>query len=379
MNMNGIMNFKNHLSMKHLFIGAVAAAMLAGCTSSDELGVTPPDESTKQAIVFDSPFVKNTTRATGDLSNDNITSQTIRVWGDKYQAGGTSSASVFNGSGGDYSALLSHGSAWDCNKLAFWETGYTYDFTAVAPSSVSAAYGNDGTLANSKLTISGIPLVQTIGSAETDGDDILVAGAQKLTSGTVSLSFRHMLSRFSIYAYTSIAEGSGTVTINGLSIYLPEGTAQYAATEHANPTVGTWTWNGFTNSTASPDETNYKGYTIPVTDFTVKYAASPSAALALTDAKLGQEFFIAPTPGQGAATTTDLQLYMDIDYTVTTNGVSDQRSATHIAIQDLHSFMQGHQTNLYICVNKPTAQTYTIKFNSISVDGYEGTSNIGKD
>lgn len=357
------------------------ALLLAGCSNSDELGGNP--EVSENAITFDQPFVRKSTRATGDLNTTTITATTIRVWGDKHTASGGTVENVFDAtsaSDADVSATLSCTGAdksWACSKIAFWEATYAYDFTAVAPSDVTATYPTtETTLADRKLTVSSIPVVQTISNADgsKQGDDILVANANNLTAGGVQLSFKHILSRFSVYAYTKVETTVSPITITALKLYLPvsTATATYAQNTHGTVTAGSdaWTWTGFgnkENATATTElVTDYTGYDIVTTATgALPVCSTPAAAAEKTGGALllPQEFFIAPTAVTALPTTADLQLYMDITFTYK----DKEYSRTCVPVQDLHSFTQGYQTNLYICVNEPKQAIF---FNNMSVDGW---------
>lgn len=370
------------MTMKRSNLLWAAALLLAGCSNSDELGGSP--EVSENAITFGQPFVQKSTRATGDLNTNTITAATIKVWGDKYAASGGTVEDVFDAtsaSDAEVSATLSCTGAdnpWACSKIAFWEAAYTYDFTAVAPSDVTAAYSTDQTvLADRKLTVSGIPVVQTISNADgsKSGDDILVAvtpGQTSTSAGNgVQLSFKHILSRFSVYAYTTVAT---PITITALKLYLPvtSATAGYTQSTHGEvaPRSDAWTWSGFTNVADAADATaldgKYTGYDI-VTAATEALPVCPTPAEAIKKTGgallLPQEFFIAPTAVKDVPTTTDLQLYMDITFTY--NGKDYSR--TCVPVQDLHSFTQGYQTNLYICVNEPKQ---AISFSDMTVNGW---------
>lgn len=363
---------------KSNLLWATAILLLAGCSNSDEWDGSP--ETSKSVITFDNPFVKKSTRATGDLTTANITATTIKVWGDKYTTGTTTATDVFDATESDVSATLTYsGTAWACSKIALWETGNSYDFTAVAPSTVSATYATGtATLDDRKLTVSSIPVVQTISNADGEGkngEDILVAAAnnQTIATGSVQLSFKHILSRFSVYVYTTVKTEVSPITITALKLYLPgDGTtATYAQNTHGAVIAGTdsWTWTGFTNVENATDAaslaTVYKAYDIVTTATdALPVCSTPAAAAEKTGGArlLPQEFFIAPTAVKDVPTTDDLQLYMDITFTY------DNKSYSKFCpVQDLHSFTQGYQTNLYICVNEPKQAIF---FNSMSVDGW---------
>ena len=376
---------------RHFFLFASAVAMLTAC-SSEYLGTT---ETSKQAIRFDVPFVGKTTRSTGDLNNTNISNQAIKVWGDEYADG--TGTSVFSGEG--YAKLSKTGGVWDIDKIAFWDETQKYDFLAVAPYDLAnVSYGTVGgsyTVADRKLSISEIPAVKKIA----DGDDILVAATndQSKTANAdngVQFNFSHILSRFSVYAYTAIPndETTGyTVTLKSLSLYLPNDKAKAKYTQAAHGEVNNdadaWEWSGFTNAATTATEAdlsaNYTEYAL-----TGENVIALQYATTLADARqaakneatkenylLQPEFFIAPTTKIEANTIADLQLFMKISYTVT--GKGDNKSETYtkfVPIQDLHSFKQGHQTNLFICIGEGD-----IKFGSFNVTGWQNADDAEHD
>ena len=383
------------MKMKKIYLFAATALVLASCSSSDELGGST--SSSKKAIQFAAPFVGKT-RATGDLDVNTIQNTNISVWGDQYVNSWdeTGKKDVFN----DHVATLSYDATsanWNLNKIAFWEDGYKYDFAAVAPAPAENGFKAEYT--NGLVSISDIPVVQAIGNATTSsedsdagaatksGDDILVAmkTGQTATSdnGMVQLSFRHILSRFSIYAYTSMNE-EAQVTITKFTLYMPKATATYQQMSHNDGAVSgsdTWTWSGFTNSTtaksAADVKDTYEAYEIITEANKMSVPYSASAANALNDIKQNdkkatylcpKEFFVAPTALTSTTPTTEnLQLYMDITYEM--NGMPEEK---FVPVQDLHAFKQGYQTNLIISIeNKPTEP---IGFKNFSVSDWTNSN-----
>ena len=377
------------MKMRKFYLFAATALVLASCSSSDELGGTT--SSSKKAIQFAAPFVGKT-RATGDLDVNSIQNAKISVWGDQYVNSWeeTDKKDVFN----DHVATLSYDATfnqWNLNKIAFWEDGYKYDFAAVAPAPAETGFKAEYT--NGLVTISDIPVVQTIGNgssssdadasaATKSGDDILVAmkTGQTATSdnGAVQLSFRHILSRFSIYAYTSMTPA--TVTITKLTLYMPKATATYQQKTHNEGAVSgsdTWTWNGFTNSTTASSaedvKDTYNAYEVITDANKMSVAYNTSAANVLNEITQNDkkasylcpmEFFVAPTAlTETTPTTVNLQLYMDITYEM--DGLQEEK---FVPVQDLHAFKQGYQTNLFISIeNKPQQP---VRFTNFSVNGW---------
>lgn len=380
------------MKKRQLFLFASAVAMLTAC-SSEDLG-TPT--ASKQAIRFDVPFVGQTTRSTGDLNNTNIAQQAIKVWGDEYAESATTGSSVFSGDG--FAKLSKTGSTWDVDKIAFWDEDKKYDFLAVAPYGLAnVSYGATGgegsyTLADRKLTISEIPVVKKIA----DGDDILVAATTGQSKGAnaengVQFNFSHILSRFSVYAYTAVPSSDYTVALTALSLYLPNDNAKatYVQAQHGEVSsdADTWSWNGFANAQTTATEAdlaaNYTEYALTSENSTaLQYAATLADArqaakneASKADYLLQPEFFMAPTAKIEANTTADLQLFMKVSYTVT--GVNDSKSKTYtkfVPVQDLHSFKQGHQTNLFICIGESD-----IEFGSFDVNNWQNADDAEHD
>ena len=317
----------------------------------------------------------------------------MKVWGDEYAESATTANSVFSS---DNAKLSYSNDAWDVDKIAFWDENMKYDFLAVAPYDLSnVSYGSGDSnhaLADRKLAITGIPAVKRIA----DGDDILVAATNEQTkaanaTGGVQFNFNHILSRFSVYAYTAVpnTENTGyTVTLNSLSIYLPndDAKASYNQATHGEVSsdADTWTWNGFTNASVTANEedltANYTKYDLKLegdeTSHVLQYAATLAEARQAAKAEgtktsylMQPEFFGAPTAKIADGTTVDLQLFMKITYTMT--GKADSKSEQYtkfVPIQDLHSFKQGHQTNLFICIGEGD-----IIFGNFDVNGWQNT------
>ena len=385
------------MRISKIYLFAATAMILASCSSSDELG---SPTSSKKAITFESPFVSKTSRATGDLSTGNINSVNIKVWGDQYAKNATgseiTSANVFS----NEPATLSYdGSAWKCDRLAFWESDKSYDFTAVAPATLQnvnfgEASAENFTLADRKLTISDIPVVQVINNGSDaqakSGDDILVACANKQTeaSKTVQLSFKHILSRFNIYIYNSDEENpseTDNVTVKDLAIYMPTASAKatYKQAAHGavNPGSDLWSWSGFTNVenavSAEALGDNYQKFELITNPTRLVYAADPSEAVLKKETLASPEFFIAPTEKIADATTADLQLYLAVTYDSNKSGWVTRTKTLFVPIQDLHSFKQGCQTNLFINLHMYQFSPQPLDFGSMTLDDWS-TPNDGQ-
>lgn len=339
----------------------MAAAMLslAACTDINEPNI---QGNNKEGISFADPFVKNTTRATGDLTNSNLTNQTIHVWADTYDAGGSFDGS--NANGGFDETLTYANAAWGYDGEAKKWEDKEYDFAAFAPAgSVSTS---DVAYQNGTFKIVNIPVVQKISNtdASLSGDDYLVSNKTTVkTTDTgarkngVDLTFKHILSRLNLYAWTSL-DSKYTVKLNSLSIYLPKSTAKatYTETSHEGPgSKDAWAWNSFTTvsgATAATALTDYGSYPVQET------ATEALPTTAATAAELSNHFFVAPTA-------VDATYYLSLSYDIT-NTAGDSKTITKfVPISGLTKFNQGHQTNLYVCI---TADV--ISFDVTSVEGW---------
>ena len=389
------------MKIHKMYLFAATALVLASCNSADDLGSS---SSKGKAIGFESPFVSKTSRATGDLTTGNITTTAIKVWGDEYvpvtgEEAVQQSSKVFTK---DVANLTYEAGAssdgkgvWNCDQLAFWESNKKYDFTAVAPSTlIGITYGEtssenadaEHTLASRTLKISDLPVIQVVNNGESkSGDDVLVATAngQTETGGNkVQLSFKHILSRFNIYLYSSDVEepsDKDNVTVKSLAIYLPNASAKasYTQASHGNvdATKDTWAWSGFTNVESATDASalsgSYTKYDLITTDTRLTYAASPTEATKnAKETLLTPEFFVAPTAKVADGTTADLQLYLAVEYESHKTDWTTRTKTLFVPIQDLHSFKQGCQTNLYINLHLYNFTPQPMDFGCMTLDGW---------
>lgn len=326
------------------YLMAAAMLSLAACTDINEPNI---QGNNKEGISFADPFVKNTTRATGDLTNSNLTNQTIHVWADTYDAGGSFDGS--NANVGFDETLTYANAAWGYDGEAKKWEDKEYDFAAFAPAgSVSTT---DVAYQNGTFRITNIPVVQKISNtdASLSGDDYLVSNKTTVkTTDTdarkngVDLTFKHILSRLNLYAWTSL-DSKYTVKLNSLSIYLPKSTtkATYTEASHAGPgSTDTWAWGSFSTvsgATAATALTDYESYPVQET------ATEALPTTAATAAELSNHFFVAPTA-------VDATYYLSLSYDIT-NTAGDSKTITKfVPISGLTKFNQGHQTNLYVCI-----------------------------
>ena len=362
---------------------------LGACTNTDDFEGSASES--KAEIAFANPFISKTTRSTGDIK-DAATLQNfkVKVWGEKYASNSSyvSGDYVFNGTELTYNAASQK---WEhnINPAPKWETGKDFDFVGFAPANADASVAyNDG-----KIELTGVPVLQRVtgDNGENVGDDYLLSGLTTSKSGNlredVSLNFNHILSRLSVYTYTTLDDATYKVNINYMSLYLPNSTlsATYKEDNHSGPVQGydTWTWEGFTNADANATDPSSFGNSYTNQDFvappssalTVNYAQTASTTTA--NAFANKDYFIAPTPKDE-----HVNFFLAISYTITKNATTenpdgtDQKTYTKfVNIAELTQLKQGYQHNLFIGIT-PTA----IKFNVENVEGWkenvEGNDNF---
>lgn len=352
---------------------------LGACTNTDDFAESTSEN--KAEIAFANPFISKTTRSTGDIK-DAVALQNfkVKVWGEKYASTGSyvSGDYVFNGTELTYNAATQK---WEHNitPAPKWETGKDFDFVGFAPANAAAniAY-NDG-----KMELTDVPVLQRVTDEDgaNEGDDYLLSGLTTSKSGNlredVSLSFNHILSRLSVYTYTTLDNATYKVEISNLSLYLPNSTvtATYKEDSHSGPVQGndTWTWEGFANAEANAASASNLGGSYAEQNFvaassplTVNYAQTASTTTA--NAFANKSYFIAPTPKDE-----HVNFFLAISYTITKNATAenpngtDQKTYTKfVNIAELTQLKQGYQHNLFIGIT-PTA----IKFNVENVEGWK--------
>ena len=342
--------------MKHnITISVIAAAALASCTQNEDF--TSQYNEKAKTMKFDVAYVgKNTRAATGDITS--IDNKKFILWGAAYKIYSTTSE------GGTTTETVEPTGIWITDQeplyfkkgTSYWEgykeegcstgaevtypgSNYKTFFTAIAPSDEFANTATTGkvnysmagqksetnttpTSSDRKLTLENIPVVQEINNGDTKGGTDYLIACHNGTEEEVSLKFNHLLSKLRFAVWTdegTMATAGGETTkiiLNKLSIYLPNNNAKAKYVQQAHDKVdGDWTWeSGFTNSTTTPDMTNYQRIEIynKSTGQDVKYFANASAAHDKTTGAeiFSKQYFIAPN-GSSAC-----NLYIDIEYTV---------------------------------------------------------------
>lgn len=374
------------------FAIATAILALASCAQNEEFSGSGNAQS--QAISFGQPFVGKTSRAaSGDVTGtEDLKNYKVKVWGEKYTGtyeAATDKQSVFTGEPlhWDANATKLDGTdekgkwVYDSDQRV-WEETKNYDFAGFAPADASCTVAYTDGL----FKITQVPVTQEIKNATSEqdaksGEDLLLSAtytskATAVQRPLVEMTFKHILSRLSVFAYTNLGDGY-SVCIDEMSLYLPNPTAlaSYEQTEHAAADAktlpaGTWTWNGITNVSNATNVAelgdNYKSYEI-VSSSTSLYDGEDYKLS--TDLK--HNFFLVPTE--------DVTLYVKVKYTI--NGLkknSDGTTTTYdskqydkfLPVSALKAFKQGFQHNLYMLISPSS-----ILFNADGVEGWE----TGKD
>lgn len=276
--------------------------------------------------------------------------------------------------------------------------------------SMNANYQTFSGASASDYGVSNVPLVQEIDNTADakKGWDLLVSNrvlSSPQTDGitdrtAISFTFQHILSRLSFYVYTT-EPAETTVKVKSIKAYLPNGaTGQYRqnnATDH--PTAETqdnnqtstnegnnynsknstwksaendsWYWTtGFTDITdvvtptdfnnnvvtpASNGTNTYQEYSVHTNDTGDEVKHSTSFSTAINDAnitKIGNEYFLAPTPAYNDGTSDQIAKYhffVKVEYSVKSNSVTkDYTGYINLYDADFYRFKQGWHHKLYL-------------------------------
>lgn len=397
-----------------------AATALAACSDDSHKEST----ANMQKVDFAAPTVDIITRSTDNISADNINDVKVKVWG---QCIGTSLLSDDPNGIGKYDGNLIEtpfrtGEIISCTN-GIWQSQNTYyyprdtyyfRFNAFAPAeALPDASGSTGIQGLSVFCnpqtmsfsgdggktatygITGIPVVQEI-TASNEGYDLLVPNrflSAPKTDGTdrkaIAFNFKHILSRLSIYTYTTHPTDNYEVKVKSIHLYLPDNNqfktmydccstnlGPQAATTTSSGTVASdcdkWGWsvasgtsNGFV-SVASTDRlditvaedlnSTYKEYTVISSDdgTPVQYHSNASSAQSANLAPTGNEYLLAPTPTFSVNNLLKPHLYhyyLKIKYDVTQKSSGETKSITKLldlSKYNMDRIIQGTNHKLYI-------------------------------
>ena len=417
-----------------------AATILAACSDDNN------EESTSnmQKVCFADPTVDILTRSSDDISAASIKDEKVKVWGQCLGAtlhtGDTYGIGQYEGNlietpFREGEIITHNGEAWQGTKTYYYPRDtYYFRFNAFAPADAlpnadntkgikdlsvfcnpktMSFTGDGGTIATYGIT--GIPVVQEINSssASTNAYDLLVPSrflSVPKTDGTdrnpISFQFKHILSRLSIYLYTSHIDNNEytyDVRVKSVKAYLPNNdtfTAMYdqcannvsptTATTQSNGTVlanaDKWGWNysgsdGYSafedvsvlknnNFTVDADlNPTYKEYTVMENNdgLSLSQYANATAAQSANLPVIGKEYLLAPTPTFTTGQYTKPQqyhYYLKIQWCATRTPKSggapettnDYYKIINLYDQGMPRILQGKSNKLYINITRSSWQ-----------------------
>ena len=203
---------------KFLLIGLAATAILTGCSNDDTVEMAP-----QKAIGFET-FVNKSTRANNDLTNLTLDkfavygimtkdgTTTYKVLGNEKVSRPTTASDISNDNGG---------TAWTYTSTQYWNEGYTYWFSAIAPWNGNWTFGNENAedktygFTNPSSTYGHITRTLTFDNEAAQGkEDLIYSEADDVrgsdhTSGQndkVAFSFKHLLSRLKFTFNNNVGE-----------------------------------------------------------------------------------------------------------------------------------------------------------------------------
>ena len=412
-----------------------AATTLAACSDDNNEETT----SNMQKVCFADPTVDILTRSSDDISGDNIKEEKVKVWGQCIGASlpntdplgiGSYEGNLIETPFREGEIITHNGEAWQGTKTYYYPRDtYYFRFNAFAPADAldnttgikdlsvfcnpktMSFTGDGGTIATYGIT--GIPVVQAINpsSASTNAYDLLVPSrflSAPKTDGTdrnpICFQFKHILSRLSIYLYTSHInnnEYTYDVRVKSVKAYLPNNetfTAMYdQCANNVSPTTATtqsngsvlayadkwgWHYSGTDGRTAFEDvielnNTNftiadlnptYKEYTVMENNdgLSLSQYANATAAQSANLPVIGKEYLLAPTPTFTTGQYTKPQqyhYYLKIQWCATRTSASGTTETTNdyykiinLYDQGMPRILQGKSNKLYINITRSTWQ-----------------------
>lgn len=331
---------------KYLILAAVAAVTLAACAKVEIAENALMDENIP--IVFSNYAPKTLVKADADNyapSTTLIPNAEFDVWG-----WSTPNATAFDGSNGTkfmgwYTVTYKDGGATDGTKNAYPD-GYRYWPSGDTPDKLSF-YGYYPSVSGSGITPpNGLGEFSfTAKNTAAEQVDFMVADvvADQLyttNNGTVPLTFRHMLTKVQVNFKTTTAvadDANTTVKITGATFNKINNTGKLTAS-----------YNGTATST---DWDNISG----VQTYAVAY---PSGALTATASTVAPADIFLMVPQTMLAKTETAAQYLEISWTVTTDGVTTENTAK-LYLDDCVS-TDGGSTAANLDWEKNHSVTYTV-------------------
>lgn len=193
--------------MKKILLIATTVSLLFASCSNDDVIEAGTDNGNTSEIGFRTLIDKDTRASI--TTTDNITSFTVTAWWDKINAkppvpvyGGTAAEGAYLFNAYNIARGEDDGNKWDYNPKAYWPAAGkgTVDFFAYSPASSVNITDKKG-IADFKGAST--PIEYTVPAISEDGkqqEDFLVAKTLGLSSGKVTLDFKHALSRVKFFA-----------------------------------------------------------------------------------------------------------------------------------------------------------------------------------
>ena len=223
-------------------------------------GAGTPEDSTPEGLPISFNAGEASTKA-GTATLDDIKASGFKVWGWLTSLAHPDGIHAFDQTGTSVT-YDSDNSAWTYSPVRYWMNGI-YDFAAVYPSTVTAAYGSSDNSEQPALTVTDFDV--------TGQDDLMVAlntdvdGSQRASNNPIRLNFRHLLTKINLKIQQDFSEETGdpendylikSVTIGGVKykcsyVATPSGTAEHGYND-------SWTIDNSTTSFVKEFETPIK-------------------------------------------------------------------------------------------------------------------------
>ncbi|MDE5848704.1 MAG: fimbrillin family protein, partial [Muribaculaceae bacterium] len=288
---------------KNLFLTALIAAALAGCTSSEVIDI---NEKQSNAIGFTNVVTKPSRVQDGDLTISNFTD--FWVYGYYTQAGKNTPIQIFNG-------LQVHKDPdtkkWTYNDTRYWMPGWTYFFYAYRCADIQIANGM-GTTAfslfddtNHSTDDRALSILQYVCDANHQHDLVTAENehvhALEQNNPEVSLPFNHALCKIKAVFTTDFPAE--------YKVYISKAYISYFYNK-ADFNVGTGNWTNYSRDMVNPSTINL---TLPQNCYVENKAGGANASAATGEAFLIPKLY-------DTKNSENVRLYFTILITRTENG-----------------------------------------------------------
>lgn len=189
---------KNSLIMKKTLIAVLALAAVAACNKAEVI-----EQNSNNAIVFDAPFIENSTKAE-DITSENLND--FGVWGYVQDLGGV----IFT-----HETVTKSGSDWKYANTQYWVAEKPYYFTAVAPAAQAEKYSATAVDAG---TISFDNTSASVDLLHAYAPVAAIAAPITQQPDAVPFIFKHLLSRVKFSFENTMVAENATITISNVSV-----------------------------------------------------------------------------------------------------------------------------------------------------------------